>query len=122
MAIEHVTRHAVKAVERQQECIELISKVSLYELEQGRTDLLGDASESRRLIREIIPSLVRAASSYADCIKLALSGANDSDFFPVWHSAEKVMELAIEDVKAFTHAAYYLTDEQLESLTIEGYE
>lgn len=61
MAIEHVTRHAVKAVERQQQCIDLI-KVSLYELEQGRTDLLGNASESRRLIREIIPSLVRAVA------------------------------------------------------------
>ncbi len=49
MAIEHVTRHAVKAVERQQQCVDLISRVSLYELEQSRTDLLGDASESRQL-------------------------------------------------------------------------
>lgn len=122
MAIEHVTRHAVKAVERQRQCIDLISKVSLYELEQGRTDLLGGASESRRLIREVIPALVRAASGYSDCIKLALSGADDSDFFPVWHSAEKVLELAIEDVKAFTHAAYYLTDEQLEALGIDDFE
>ncbi|HFD0406855.1 TPA: hypothetical protein ACF027_005015, partial [Klebsiella quasipneumoniae subsp. similipneumoniae] len=71
MAIEHVTRHAVKAVERQQQCVDLISRVSLYELEQSRTDLLGDASESRQLIREAIPSLVRAVSGYASCIKLA---------------------------------------------------
>ncbi|HIG2991072.1 TPA: hypothetical protein ACYFM5_005585, partial [Klebsiella pneumoniae] len=70
MAIEHVTRHAVKAVERQQQCVDLISRVSLYELEQSRTDLLGDASESRQLIREAIPSLVRAVSGYASCIKL----------------------------------------------------
>jgi hypothetical protein len=122
MTIEHVTRHAVKAVERQQQCIDLISKVSLYELEQGRTDPLGDASESRQLIREAIPALVRAVSDYAACIKLALSGADDSDFFPAWHNAEKARELAIEGVKAFTHAAYYLTDEQLEALGIDDFE
>lgn len=76
MAIEHVTGHAVKAVERQQQCVDLISRVSLYELEQSRTDLLGDASESRQLIREAIPSLVRAVSGYASCIKLAGTVAN----------------------------------------------
>lgn len=96
--------------------------MSLYELEQGRTDLLGDASESRQLIREAIHSLVRAVSGYVGCIKLALSGADDSDFFPAWHSAERVRELAIESVKAFTHAAYYLTDEQLEALGIDDFE
>lgn len=122
MAIEHVIRHAVKAVDRQQQCIDLISKVSLYELTQGRRDFLGGLSESRQHIQEcVIPALAQASVQYAACAKLGLSGATDTVFFPVWHEAARLFSIAAEQVRIFKQVSHYLTDEQIETLIIEGY-
>ena len=70
MAIEHVIRHAVKAVDRQQQCIE-ISKVSLYELTESRRDVLGGVSESRQHVQQcVIPRLAQASGQSVACVKL----------------------------------------------------
>lgn len=123
MAIEHVIKHAIRAVERQQQCIDLIIKVSLYELTQGRRDVLGGLSESRQHVQEcVIPALVQASGQYAACAKLGLSDAVDTDFFPVWHEAERLFSIAAEQVRILRLVAHYLTDEQIETLIIEGYE
>ncbi|WP_338634647.1 hypothetical protein V6L80_00150 (plasmid) [Erwinia persicina] len=118
MAIEHVIKHAIRAVERQQQCTDLIIKVSLYELTQGR-----GLSESWQHVQEcVIPALVQASGQYAACAKLGLSDAVDTDFFPVWHEAERLFSIAAEQVRILRLVAHYLTDEQIETLIIEGYE
>lgn len=123
MAIDHVSRHTAKAVDRQQQCIDLVSKVSLYELTQGRRDVLGGVSESRQHVQQcVIPALVQASGQYAACVKLGLSGAADTVFFPVWHDAERLFSIAAEQVHILKLVAHYLTEEQIETLTIEGNE